>query len=370
MKRKIDFIILISCIVTVVTLSSAFIFLPQRQFSSAENRNLKSKPTLSMSNVMSGRYTVDLGEYISDHFPAREVFVTTKAYTELLLGKHENNGIIYGKNDTLIDKSNVGGRLEENLNIVKQFEKSVNAPVYLAILPSSIDVFAENLPKNYSTKQNDKLWQQFFKYTENLNLKAVNLYAPLCEKNYYYRTDHHFTSYGAYQTYQILGNTMGYTPKISDFFTTETVTNQFCGTSMRTSAFYLCKKDEITLFRYDDDTLYKVVADGKKIELYDFSKLNSADKYAVFLGGNHARIDISNGKNRPKMLIIRDSFADSVAPFLALHYDLTLIDLRYYNENVQNLVSSEKFDSVLILENITEFSTTKNISFLKRSLDQ
>ncbi len=370
MKRKIDFIILTTCIITVVTLLCAFIVLPKRQFSSAENRNLKSKPTFNISNIMSGRYTADLGEYISDQFPAREIFVTTKAYTELLLGKRENNGIIYGKKNTLIDKCNIGDRLEENLNIVKQFERSVNIPVHLAILPSSIDVFAENLPKSYSTKQNDILWQQFFEHTESLGLKAENLYAPLCEQNCYYRTDHHYTSYGAYQTYQILGKAIGYTPNVLDFFTTETVSKQFCGTSMRTSGFYLSKKDEISLFRYDDDTSYEIIADGNKIELYDFSKLDSTDKYAVFLGGNHSRVDISNGKDRPKMLIIRDSFADSLAPFLAIHYDLTLIDLRYYNENVQQLVLDEKFDSILILENITEFSTTKNFSFLKRGLDQ
>ena len=124
-------------------------------------------------------------------------------------------------------------------------------------------------------------------------------------------------------------------------------------------------KDEITLFRYTDDTDYIVTADGKQTNLYDFSKHKTADQYAVFLGGNHARVDISSTKEKPKMLVIRDSFADCLAPFLAIHYDLTLIDLRYYSDNIQQLLSDENFDRVLILECMTEFSTTKNLSYLR-----
>ncbi|WP_348246457.1 hypothetical protein, partial [Salmonella enterica] len=73
--------------------------------------------------------------------------------------------------------------------------------------------------------------------------------------------------------------------------------------------FYLAKKDEIKLYRYENDTKYTVIADKKEISLYDFEKLEAVDKYAVFLGGNHARVDITNGENREKLLIVRDSFA-------------------------------------------------------------
>ena len=365
MKRKTNLIGLTAGAVAVAVLLCVFLLTPKRDFSSAENRSLKGKPQFSLSNLMSGRYTAELGEYISDQFPARDTFVTVKAYGELLLGKRENNGVIYAKNAVLIPKTQLGDRLSDNLSTVKEFENAVNIPIYLGVLPSSMDVFDENLPDSYSTKQNENAWQSLFTQAEKLNLKNVNLYDELCEQNNYYRTDHHYTSLGAYQAYSILGEAMGYEPLDMDYFTPETVSRDFCGTSMRTSGFYLAPKDEITLFRYEGDTDYTVTADGKSIALYDFSCLETTDKYAVFLGGNHARVDISTGEDRPKMLVIRDSFADSIAPFLALHYDLVMLDLRYYNDNVQQLVRKEKFDSVLIFQNITEFSSSKNLSYLR-----
>lgn len=365
MKRKIDFITIIACALVVSILSVMFFVLPDRKMSNAENRALMNLPQFSGDKFLSGEYTADLGKYISDQFPARDAFVAIKAYSELALGKGENNGVVYGKNNTLIAKNEKGDRLQENLSAIKEFENAIDIPVSLCVLPSSADVFAENLPKSYNTKQDKTLWQNFYSIAKSFNLTVCDLYNPLCEQNNYYRTDHHYTSFGAYQTYGLLADTIGYTPKTMDYFNCETVSTDFCGTSMRTSAFYLVPKDEITLFRYTDDTDYIVTADGKQTNLYDFSKLKTADQYAVFLGGNHARVDISSTKEKPKMLVIRDSFADCLAPFLAIHYDLTLIDLRYYSDNIQQLLSDENFDRVLILECMTEFSTTKNLSYLR-----
>lgn len=365
MKNKINIITIISCALVVAIFACAFLIIPDREMSEAENRALKAMPTFSIKDLFAGSYTADLGEYISDQFPARDTFVAVKAYSELLLGKRENNGVIYGNNNTLITKNVEGDRLQDNFNAVKEFENAIAVPLYLGIVPSTADVFAENLPKSYNAMQEQKLWQDYYALAKELKLTAPNLYGPLCEQKNYYRTDHHYTTFGAYQAYELLGEVIGYTPKNKDFFKIDTVSSDFCGTSMRSSAFYLTPKDEITLFRYNGDADYNVIVDGKQIGLYDFSRLETADQYAVFLGGNHARVDISSGESKPKMLIIRDSFADSIAPFLAIHYDLTLIDLRYYNDNVQQLVKNENFDCVLILECITEFSSTKNLSYLR-----
>ena len=81
-------------------------------------------------------------------------------------------------------------------------------------------------------------------------------------------------------------------------------------------------------------------------------------------------VDIKKGEGRPKLLVIRDSFADSIAPFLAMHYDLIMLDLRYFTDNVQQIVASENVSQVLILESMSEFATTRNISYLKRGIDQ
>lgn len=369
MKRKFDLIAMIAVCLTVVLLSVIFFILPDKELSQKENRTLTTVPTFSIEKLFSGAYTADLSEYISDQFPARDTFVAIKAYSELIQGKHENNGVIYAENNILVARSTIEeNRLSENLYSIKEFETAIGVPVCVAAIPRTVDVFREYLPNTYPTNEDTALWNDFYNCVQSSDITAPDLYEPLCEGNNYYRTDHHYNIYGAYQTYQLLGETLGYKPVAIDSFFTEKVSDDFCGTSMRTSGFYLVPRDTITLLRYDSDTKYTVTADGREISLYDFSKLETTDKYSVYLGGNHARVDIVSGSDRAKMLVIRDSFADSIAPFLALHYDLTLIDLRYYNDNVQRLVRDEGIDCVLILENINEIVTSKNISYLRRPI--
>ncbi len=369
MKRKTDLVTVISVALSVLMLTAAFIIIPDKSVSQKENRTLAQVPDFSVSTLISGDYTADLAEYISDQFAFRDTFVAIKAYSERLLLKGENNGVIYA-GDTLIARDDIKENLtNKNLDTVKAFEDATGVSLCLAVLPRTVDVFAEKLPSTYPSDKNVKLWQEFYTQAKNLSLTVPRLYDALCNENNYYRTDHHYTTMGAYSTYKMLGENLGYTPKPIEFFSQETVSTDFCGTAMRTSGFYLTKADEIILFRYDGDNDYTVTADGKAITLYDMSRLDTTDQYAVFLGGNHARVDINTqGEDRQKLLIIRDSFADSLAPFLAIHYDLVMLDLRYFTNSVADIVSTEKIDRVLILESINEFATAKNISYLRKGL--
>lgn len=370
MKKTINIATIVSCSLVIVLAAVMFFVAPDKSMSQKENRALAQLPSFDTGKLFSGEYTKELSLYISDQFPARDVFISAKAYSELLLLKGENNGVIYAQNDTLVARDEINeNRLQENLQSVVEFKNATDIPTLLAILPRTIDVFSEYLPDPYPTENDRQLWQEYFDTTEQLDLEAVNLYDGLCRENNYYHTDHHYDTYGAYQTYVLLGDKLGYQPMDIDFFKKKRVSNDFCGTSMRKSGFYMAPKDEITLFRYDGDDAYSIIADGNEIPMYDTTKLDTTDQYAVFLGGNHARVDIKSGDGRPKMLIIRDSFADSLAPFLALHYDLVMIDLRYFTQNVQQLAIKENVQQVLILESISEFVSAKNISFLERGVE-
>ena len=355
----------------VVLLASMFCVMPDKEISQKENRALSQIPSFDVSRFFGGEYTTELATYISDQFPLRDGFIAVKAYSELLLGKKENNGVIYAKNNILVSRDKIQDvRLQENLQDIKEFENMSGAQVCVAIVPRSVDVFKEYLPTTYPSETDEKLWQNYYAQAKLLNITAPNLYDELCEANNYYHTDHHYNVYGAYQVYSLLGDVLSYAPKALEFFTPQKVSDDFCGTSMRASGFYLTPKDEISLLRYVGDDDYTIIADGKKIQMYDMSRLSTTDQYAVFLGGNHARVDISRGQDREKLLIIRDSFADSIAPLLAMHYDLVMIDLRYFTDNVQQIVKDENISKVLIVESMSEFSVTKNISFLKRGVDQ
>lgn len=371
MKNKFNIATIISCLLVIVVLAVMFFATPDKEMSQKENRTLTQTPRFSIDRLFSGEYTTELATYISDQFPARDAFVLVKAYSELALGKRENNGIIYAEKDILIARDEIkDNRINENLQSIKDFENATGAKVCAAVLPRTVDVFAECLPNTYPTESDKMLWQDYFAFAKKNNITAPNLYDKLCEKNNYYHTDHHYNIYGAYQVYDMLGASLSYKPKELSYFKEEKVSDNFCGTSMRASGFYMAPKDEVTLLRYDGDEDYTITADGEQIQMYDMSRLSTTDQYAVFLGGNHARVDISKGEGRPKLLVVRDSFADSLAPFLAIHYDLIMLDLRYFTENIQQIVVRENISRVLILESMSEFATTKNISYLKRGIDQ
>lgn len=370
MKSKIDFVKIVACALVIILFTVMFFVLPDRDFSQKENRTLEPIPEFGVSELFSGEYTTALARYISDQFPFRDAFVGVKAYSELLLGKMENNGVIYADGVLVARNNTTGERLKDNLQSIKEFENTTGVSVCVAIVPRTIDVFSERLPKTYPSDLDKKIWQDYFDCTKEVAVNAPNLYDELCAKNNYYYTDHHYNVYGAYQVYGLLADSLRYSPQPIESFKIESVSNNFCGTAMRSSGFYLAKKDEIKLFRYKGDEKYTVTADGQDIKLYDMSKLNTTDQYGVFLGGNHARVDISNGENRSKLLVIRDSFADSLAPFLAMHYDLIMIDLRYFTGNVAQIVADENISQVLVLESMSEFSTTKNISYLRRGFEK
>lgn len=368
MKRFTDYFEIISVSLTVLVLSAAFFLLPDKAISENENRSLASAPELTPSSLTDGSYTAKLGEYFADQFPLRDLFVGGKAYSELLQLKGENNGVINAGGTLVPRPANDTSALSNNVKAIDYFADAVSVPVTVAALPRTADVFAELLPAYYPAEADAALLSAFKAAMSEASVALPDLITPLCESNCYYRTDHHYTTHGAYEAYLALADSLGYTPYELSFFTAERVTEDFSGTAMRTSGFYMNEADEIVLYRYEGDEDYAVTADGEEISLYDFDKLNGTDKYAIFLGGNHARVDITSGEAKPKLLIVRDSFADSIAPFLALHFDLVMIDYRYFNGSAAQIIQSENISQVLILQSVSEYCEVKNLSYLAKGV--
>ncbi|MCI8589308.1 MAG: hypothetical protein HFE77_01120 [Clostridiales bacterium] len=371
MKRKIDFILILTTCLFVGVLSVSFFLLPDKELSEKENRKLAGRPTFTLSSLLSGEYTQKLGEYYADQFPMRDSFVCLKAYAELAMGKGENNGIIQTADQHLIPRAEKVNQeaLQKNITALSVFTEASPAPVYILPLPRPVDVFADQLPAWYPTGEATAFYEQLETLCQQENLNFPTLFPSLCESGAYYHTDHHYTTDGAYLSYRLLAKPLGFTAYEQSDFEIQTVSTSFQGTSMRASGFYLAPKDTITLYRYKQDDDYQITAGDETLTLtgfYDFSKLETTDQYAVFLGGNHARVDITlpEAEPRSKLLLIRDSFADCLAPFLARHFDLTLIDLRYYKENVQQITIEETFDAVLIYQCITEFDEPNHFSYL------
>ena len=95
--------------------------------------------------------------------------------------------------------------------------------------------------------------------------------------------------------------------------------------------------------------------------------LNTRDQYRVFLDGNHGWTKIENPAQHSdkKLLIIKDSYAHSFAPFAALHFDEThMIDLRYFNGKINQFIEEQGITDILVLYQIPGFIKDVNVSKL------
>ena len=154
-------------------------------------------------------------------------------------------------------------------------------------------------------------------------------------------------------------------------FNIEIASDEFFGTTWSSSGIRTSCSDIIEFWRYEGDTDMRTAIDGgEEFEgFYDYSCLDGKDKYSAFLSGNNGLVRIEQeGGEREKLLIVKDSFAHSLAPFLARHFDLVLVDLRYYNKSCAKLCVEEGIAKVLFLCNADTLYSSDDLKKLNMGL--
>ena len=317
------------------------LLLPDKDFSEKENRQLQTLPKFSFSSLFSGSFATRFESYCSDQFAGRDTWIETKAGAELAQGKRQNNGVF------LCD----GGRLIEPFV----------APVSLALIPTTAQLYADILPDGAPNDDQQAVINSAYAQTA---LETIDLSSTLtAHSNEYifYRTDHHWTSLGAYYAANALRSSWGLPEIDKDTLTQETVSEDFCGTLYSSSGFFWIAPDEMeTLIAAPEKssvTRYETNGTKETLPLYNYDKLTIKDKYTFFLGGNIPRAVVDTGAdNAPSLLILRDSYADSLVPFLTDAFsEIHLIDLRYYTGSVKEYIAENAIDRVLLLYSTDNF---------------
>ena len=358
-----------------------FWILPDRDVSKDENRPLASAPKFTLEALVDGEYTSDFATYMADQFPARGFFVGLKALSERVLLKGENNGVIFGKNGYLIKRfDSVDNEiLKKNITNISEFakaEKESGVNVTIAVAGREADVAASVIPSAYGTDSSDRTWDEIAKDFAACETEFTDLRLTLREhfdagEYVYYKTDHHWTSYGAYLAYREIADGVGIVPADIEEFRRETVSEEFYGTTWSSAGARWIEPDSMEFFRYDgDDDLVTDRGDEEFDGLYKTSWLADKDKYSAFLGGNASRIDVtSKDGGRERLLVVKDSFFHSMAPYFAKDADLIIIDLRYYTGSVSELCRKEGIDRVLVLLNVETLSDESGLGKLRMGLN-
>lgn len=353
-----------------------YFVLPKSEYSAQEKKKLEEFPEFTAEKIADGKFQEGIDNYLSDHMPARNFFIGFSADYELFTGRNGSKGVYLGNDGYLFPKPTKNSSiLSENAEYISEYADYSDIPVYMTVIPSTGYINSDKLPFNHEEYKDDKLITSF---RDNLseNVRFIDVTKAFEEKaeskQLYYKTDHHWTSKGAFECYQILGNVMGYEPLREDNFSIETI-NGFYGTSYSKSALWNLSPDTIELWSNKNQPSNSVcieISDGGKVitsNSYFFrEQLENDDKYPVYLDGNHSLVKIKNSNaNGGTLIVVKDSYAHSIVPFLSQNYsEIIMVDLRYYKKDVSALAEDENADAVLMLYSLDNLATDKNLAYL------
>ena len=341
-------------------------FCEKKNFSESENRVLQSKPNFSIEKLFEGRFISKYEDYKVDQFFNRDFWIDVKIKADKLLLKKESNGVYLAKDDYLLEKFDkpIEENVSKNLEAINSFAKKYkDVKQYMLISPTAISILNDRLPMAAPVEDQQKYLDSYAKKLDS-SISFVDTDITLLEhkrEDLFYKTDHHWTSLGAFYSYQRLADYMGFTPKESTDYDIELVSNSFEGALASKSGYNTKQKDKINVYIPKDEN-EKVVVNYKEEQkktatLYQSDKLDQKDKYQVFLGGNHPLVNIDTTSTSGKtLLVFKDSYANCFVPFLTSHFSkIILVDPRYYYEDIDELMKSEGVDEVLYLYNANTF---------------
>lgn len=354
----------------ILSLSACLLIMPKKEFSENENRYLEKMPEFSVKTVLGGEYTESLGDWLADHFPMRDFFMGLKTGTEMAGGRREINHIYIAEDEYLIEPYTEPQNTERIVDTLVRFYEKINdkdVAVSLMLVPTAVTVYSDRLPAYAPPSDQMKTAREIYAAT---GIPAVDCSGKLLAasgEQLYYRTDHHWTTAGAYCGYLAYCEEKGISPVPRETLDPSIVTDEFAGTLYSKVNDYSHKKDEITIYVNPADELVVTYPDTGEVSdsLYNFDYLSQKDKYSMFLNNIHPLVEIENKRasSDAVLMLIKDSYANSMVPFLAHHYKkIYVFDTRYYKEGPSAFLAEHgEVTDVLLLYNMNTLDSDSGI---------
>ena len=363
-------IIAICAAVIVGLIAVGSLVLPDRAFSDEENRTLAQAPHPSSASLQSGTFFSDLSTYLQDQIAGRDVWMRLKTTEVRMAGMRESGDVYLGKNGYLLEKPTIPDqtKIDRSIEQLRAFAGIYpDLNMVMTLVPCAAAVFPELLPDGAPV--HDQLAD--IAYVRNQVVDVI----PFIEmqtafrndslNQIYYRTDHHWTSRGAFDAFQAIRWELGI--ESADYFVPLTVSMDFEGTLASRSGSHAVK-DTVEIYHPENENYqyYTYYPDTQQRipSIFVTEKLEEKDKYQVFFGGNHpvltVRTTVDNGRS---LLIFKDSYANSFVQFLLPYYErIVLVDPRYYYEDIRTLITSEAITDVLFLYSMNTFAADGSLA--------
>lgn len=349
------------------------IIVPNKEKSVQENRMLATKPKFRLSSLISGDYDEKFEAYMDDQFVGRDMWRKLKVTVDRIGGSRLENGVYIGTNGQLLEQIEVAdeNHLAANIKAIKSFSESQSKiPVRMMLVPDAANVLNHSLPALAKPEDQTQMFSMVRKDLGD-SVEWIDVSTELNKhktEKIYYKTDHHWTTLGAFYAFQAAAPSLGIEGDLSGKYVSYAVSDSFNGMLASKSGVNLGEKEQIDIYvptEEDTDLIVDYVDEGKRsTSLYDSSKLKEKDQYTVFLGGNSSLLDIRTVSTSTKrLLLVKDSFANSFIPFLTPYYrEIVVVDPRYYSGTINDLMDSYRISEVLFLYSGNTFFKDNNIS--------
>ena len=378
-KRIFKYVLLIFAMVIIIA-DACLIIQHKKAFSETENRMLQQFPKLTKETLLSGRFMSQSEDFVADQFFLRDGWIAVKLKSDSIIGRQLSNGVILGKEGYLIEDSTapIVASFDKNLSAIRTFAAAhPDVNIVMSVAPNAVSVCDQLLPDNITVRdQNQDL--DAVKRAVSSSVTYVDLRDALSkhkDEYIFYKSDHHWTSLGAKYAYEELAKALlseGMTEDLGEEDPKEhlqkyTVTEDFSGTMASTSGNFAVK-DSIDIYVYEMDAFQYVVEytdeQRKTATVFNSAALEQKNKYEVFFGGNHPQINIkTTNLNKRSLLIFKDSYANALIPFLLPYYqNITIVDPRYYSDDIEKLISDAQITDILFLYNMNTFATDNSLA--------
>ena len=347
------------------------LFTRDREFSQAENRNLAQRPALTLGTLVSGDYFSGLTDWYNDQFFARDRWMSLSLKENTALGRRDVNGVFLGRDGYLLGapEAPMDDALAKTVSAVNRFSGShPELSVRMLLVPCAAAILPQELPKNAPVRDQLQDIQNVIAQLEG-SIQVLDVSQALSQHGdeaIYYKTDHHWTSLGAYYAFSAVSGSLGIGDPIQDY-DIYTVSTTFEGTLASKSGSHAVT-DEIQVYTPKNSgvSYYVTYGDGgeKICSIYDSSALDAKDQYTLFFGGNHPLVKIrTTANNGRSLLVFKDSYANCFIQFLIPYYEsIVMVDPRYYYDSLDAVLNGSAITDVLYLYSANTFLTDTSLA--------
>lgn len=351
MKAKVNTAIFLALMITI---TAAFIVMPKRAYSENENRFLARLPEFSLSGLLDGEVTKGFEDYVTDGMPLRDRWIALKSQLDLLAGRGDTGGVYVTRDGSLIEMftSVDQGRFRKNLDYIRQAKKNldISGSFRVMLVPTASCILRDKI--GVYTPETDQA-ALLDEASDLLSADCLTALSGHSDEYIYYRNDHHWTSLGAYYCYQAL---MGEEALPLSDFGCRLLSDRFLGTTFSKAGIYY-EKDRMDAYVYGSPTVEYNMSGEIHEGIYETEYLDKKDKYSVYLNGNQALSVIKTGSEGGKLLLVKDSYANTFVQFLLPHYsEIHVVDLRSFGMSLSQYARQAGIEDVLVLYNLKGFS--------------